>query len=383
MQPVIFAFTQANLDNSLGRMKTKEIIAAVNNLKVVFKGVCNKCQALPLKTPKLIERLNHDWATRIDDLMKSAEGDAKQMEAVIDELREAFQVVCLTCSQVSNDDNPSNHGQTFVSLDSGSCQANSGRAKSTHTDDNVVLSRADWIGMHHAPEVADRFYGQTPALNLMMKEEPEAFENTSEKTSTLLPAEVEDKLRKEFSNFVSLDIIDKLLLSCVMSGMNIAEFAKMLWFPYSIVDPKTRMVKSITKQAAHARWINICKRFPVFMAVAASSSKDKKSLEKLKRFVMNPNSEEPSDKFQNGKLSAAYIKAERRARDIAEKKRDERIRRLENEAIALRKANEVLKDKLHKAKGTKDVTAPDGLNGKTITKKGKKVDNTGILPGFL
>ena len=383
MQPVIFAFTQANLDNSLGRMKTKEIIAAVNNLKVVFKGVCNKCQALPLKTPKLIERLNHDWATRIDDLMKSAEGDAKQMEAVIDELREAFQVVCLTCSQVSNDDNPSNHGQTFVSLDSGSCQANSGRAKSTHTDDNVVLSRADWIGMHHAPEVADRFYGQTPALNLMMKEEPEAFENTSEKTSTLLPAEVEDKLRNEFSNFVSLDIIDKLLLSCVMSGMNIAEFAKMLWFPYSIVDPKTRMVKSITKQAAHARWINICKRFPVFMAVAASSSKDKKSLEKLKRFVMNPNSEEPSDKFQNGKLSAAYIKAERRARDIAEKKRDERIRRLENEAIALRKANEVLKDKLHKAKGTKDVTAPDGLNGKTITKKGKKVDNTGILPGFL
>lgn len=380
---MIFAFTQANLDNSLGRMKTKEIIAAVNNLKVVFKGVCAKCQALPLKTPKLIERLNHDWATRIDDLMKSAEGDAKQMEAVIDELREAFQVVCLTCSQVSNDDNPSNHGQTFVSLDSGSCQANSGRAKSTHTDDNVVLSRADWIGMHHAPEVADRFYGQTPALNLMMKEEPESFENTSEKTSTLLPAEVEDKLRKEFSNFVSLDIIDKLLLSCVMSGMNIAEFAKMLWFPYSIVDPKTRMVKSITKQAAHARWINICKRFPVFMAVAASSSKDKKSLEKLKRFVMNPNSEEPSDKFQNGKLSAAYIKAERRARDIAEKKRDERIRRLENEAIALRKANEVLKDKLHKAKGTKDVTAPDGLNGKTITKKGKKVDNTGILPGFL
>ena len=364
-------------------MKTKEIIAAVNNLKVVFKGVCAKCQALPLKTPKLIDRLNNDWATRIDDLMKSAEGDAKQMEAVIDELREAFQVVCLTCSQVSNDDNPSNHGQTFVSLDSGSCQANSGRAKSTHTDDNVVLSRADWIGMHHAPEVADRFYGQTPALNLMMKEEPEAFENTSEKTSTLLPAEVEDKLRKEFSNFVSLDIIDKLLLSCVMSGMNIAEFAKMLWFPYSIVDPKTRMVKSITKQAAHARWINICKRFPVFMAVAASSSKDKKSLEKLKRFVMNPNSEEPSDKFQNGKLSSAYIKAERRARDIAEKKRDERIRRLENEAIALRKANEVLKDKLHKAKGTKDVTAPDGLNGKTITKKGKKVDNTGILPGFL
>ena len=57
LQPVIHAFTQANLENSLGRMKTKEIIAAVNNLKVVFKEMCNKCQALPSDTNKLIDGL--------------------------------------------------------------------------------------------------------------------------------------------------------------------------------------------------------------------------------------------------------------------------------------------------------------------------------------
>lgn len=363
-------------------MKTKEIIAAVNNLKVVFKSVCTKCQGLSLESPELIDKLNKEWAGRLDDLLTAANSDAEKMEAIIDELRQAFQVVCLTCANVSNDDNPSNHGQTFVSLDSGNCQANSGRAKSTHTDDNVVLSRADWIGMHRAPELDDKYSGQTPDISLMMKEEPNAFEDRDSRTSTVLPAEVEDKLRKEFSNFVSLDIIDKLLLSCVMSGMNIAEFAKMLWFPYSIVDPKTRMVKSITKQAAHARWINICKRFPVFMAVAASSSKDKRSLEKLKKFVMNPNSDEPSDKFQNGKLSPSFIKAEKRAAAIAEKKKEERIRKLENEAIALRKANETLKEKLHKMK---DV-ASDKMTTKNIQIKkprSKKINNTEFLPGFF
>ena len=377
---MIFAFTKANLDNSLGRMKTKEIIAAVNNLKVVFKSVCAKCQALPLKTPDLIKKLNLDWASRIESLINEAGNDAKLIEEVIDELRTAFQTVCMTCARVSDDDNPSNHGQTFVSLDSGNCQANSGRAKTTHTDDNVVLSRADWIGLHCAPEIDNKMYGGSPDINLMMKEESCDPSNYTEKTSTLLPAEVEDKLRTEFSNFVSLDIIDKLLLSCIMSGMNIAEFAKMLWFPYSIVDPKTRMVKSITKQAAHARWINICKRFPVFMSVAISStSKDRKSLEKLRKFVLNPNSEEPSDKFQNGKLSQAYIKAEKRAKEHAEKKKDARIRRLENENIVLRKANETLKEKFHKAKAASCVKPK--VNS-LVRKPRRKEDATGILPGF-
>lgn len=377
---MIYAFTQANIENSLGRMKTKEIIAAVNNLKEVFNGVCDKCQALPLESPDIVEGMKTEWASRIDSLIKAANSDAAKMEAIITELREAFQVVCLTCSKVSNDDNPSNHGQTFVSLDSGNCQSNSGRAKSTHTDDNVVLSRADWIGSHRAPELEDKSYLQSPDIQIMMKEEPESFEDSNSKTSTMLPPDVEDRLKAEFSNFVSMDIFDKLLLSCVLSGMNIAEFAKMLWFPYSIVDPKSRKVKSITKQAAHARWINICKRFPVFMAVAASSCRDKRSIERLKNFVQNPNSEAPADKFANGKLSQSFLKAEKKQRELEERKREGRIRKLENEVASLKKGNETLKTRLEKAKAAK--AAPAKAVKQPISRKPKKTDNTGFLPGF-
>ena len=374
---MIYAFTQANIENSLGRMKTKEIIAAVNNLKVVFKRVCDKCAALPSETSKLLNEFYSVCSPHFDRLLESTKSDTEGQEGIIDELRQAFQAVCLTCSKVSNDDNPSNHGQTFVSLDSGNCQANTGRAKSSHTDDNVVLSRADWIGLHRAPELEDSSGGMSPALNLMMKEEPEAFKKREDQSSTSLPPEVEDRLRTEFANFQSLDIIDKLLLSCILSGMNIAEFAKMLWFPYSIVDPKTRVVKSITKQAAHARWINICKRFPVFMAVAASSARDnRKSMEKLRKFVLNPNGEEASNRFANGKLLPAYSKAAKKESSANDKKKDERIAKLESELSIMKKENAEYKKAIKKAEKP------------LVERRGRKKANhynedQGLLPGLF
>ena len=316
-------------------MKTKEIIAAVNNLKVVFKDVCKKCAALPSDTNRLLEDLKVAWNTRFSDVAKSVVKDSEDMRPLVQELQEAFQTVCLTCAKVSNDDNPSNHGQTFVSLDSGNCQADSGRAKTTHTDDNIVQSRADWIGLHKSPDVEDQTYGVSPVVSLMMKEEPHLDNRLLNGSSSMLPPEVEDRLRMEFSNFVELDIIDKLLLSCVMSGMNIAEFAKMLWFPYSIVDPKTRTVKSITKQAAHARWINICKRFPVFMSVAVSNNKDnKKALAKLRKFINDPNGDEPSDRFQNGKMSAVYAKAAKKAKEEQARRQAEKEQRQKAAIVA-------------------------------------------------
>ena len=315
-------------------MKTKEIIAAVNNLRTVFQGLCSRCHELPSETNQLIEDLKDSWNSKFKVIVQSMKSDADAMTPLIEDLRTAFQTVCLTCAKVSNDDNPSNHGQTFVSLDSGSCQANSGQAKSTHTDDNVVLSRADWIGMHRAADVDDsRMFGTDPGSNMIMEEEPDEFDRKANDSSTLLPPEVEDRLRKEFSNFVALDIIDKLLLSCIMSGMNIAEFAKMLWFPYSIVDPKTRKVKSITKQAAHARWINICKRFPVFMSVAVSTNKDnERALERLKKFISDPNGEEKDCRFQNGKMSSVYAKAAQKAREAEERKKAEESAKIKRKA---------------------------------------------------
>lgn len=349
IQPLIHAFTQANLENSLGRMKTKQIIAAVNNLKTVFKGICDRCHSLPSETNKHIESLRSAWNTTFPLVEKSIEKDIADMMPAVDDLREAFQAVCLTCSRVSNDDNPSNHGQTFVSLDSGNCQANSGKAKATSTDDNIVLSRADWIGMHKSPIVPDSSFGMSPVEMLELKEDPEAAKSIENNTVSMLPPEVEDRLRHEFANFVELDIIDKLLLSCIMSGMNIAEFAKMLWFPYSIVDPKTRIVKSITKQAAHARWMNICKRFPVFMSVAISSAKDsKKAMERLKKFIGDPNGDEPEDRFQNGRLSSVYAKAAKKAREEAEQKKRKAAEEAESQERRKKRAKMLSKKKKDK-----------------------------------
>lgn len=288
-------------------MKTKEIIASVNKLKSVFKTLCQRCQKLPSETNLILADMRDAWNSRYAKLVMSMKSDAENMEPLIEELRGAFRAVCLTCSKMSNDDNPSNHGQSFVSLDSGTCQAKSGMAKSTHTDDNIMLSRADWIAMHKAADIEER--NCDPGARMMMEEEQDGKPKEENESSSILPPEVEDRLRKEFANFVALDIQDKLLLSCLMSGMNIAEFAKMLWFPYSMVDPKTRQVKSITKQAAHARWVNICKRFPVFISVAANSCRgSEKAKARFKKFMQDPNGDESSHRFQNGKMKSAFAK---------------------------------------------------------------------------
>lgn len=318
VQPIIHAFTQANLENSFGRMKNKQIIAAVGNLKTVFKGLCAKCHELPSDTNSLIKEMQYTWEEKFKELEKSIEKDNESMKPVLGSLQEAFQAVCLTCSRSSNDDNPSNHGQVFVSLDSGNCQANTGKAASTHTDNDIVQARADWIWLHKSADVEEQTYGMAPDKNLIAKEEGTKPHDGS---VSMLPPEVEDRLRQEFSNFVSLDIIDKLLLSCIMSGMNVAEFAKMLWFPYAIVDPKTRKVKAITKQAAHARWKNIVRRFPVFLSVAIASTRDsEKARKKLMKFLADPNGEEQEGRFKNGKLAPMFARAAAKAKAIEEAK---------------------------------------------------------------
>lgn len=349
VKPILHAFTQANLENSLGRMKTKQIIAAVNNLKVNIKGICESCHTLPSKTNELVDDLKEAWNSRYEVLVRSIQKDTQDLMPAVEKLQDAFRAVCLTCSRVSNDDNPSNHGQTFVSLDSGNCQADSGRAKSTATDDNIVQARADWIGLHKSPDVEESSYGGDPASILMQEEEPEILERKLMSTVTRLPPEIEDKLRAEFSNFVALDIIDKMLVSCIMSGMNVAEFAKMLWLPYSLVDPVTRQVKSVTKQAMHARWKNVCKRFPIFMSIAANSMKDgENGIKKLKEFVTNPYGKEKTDRFANGKMKSSYVKAMARERE-QERKRQERAK-LEQEKRMERIRKKRKKDKCNNKK---------------------------------
>ena len=296
VQPLLHAFTVANLDNPLGRMKTKELVLAVRNLQTMFGQVCESCKKGSSKTNKAIASLKAAWNDNIQNLLDSVKEEDKETNSKIENLRAAFQTVCLTCSRISNDDNPSNHGQVFVSLDSGNCQANSGAAKNSATDDNVVVSRADWIGLHRAQDYEQSGYGSDPAKEVIQKEEPGLVKDRH--SVTVLPTEIEDRLRQEFAKFLSLDVIDKMLVCCIMSGMNLAEFAKMLWFPYSIVDPNTRKIKPITKQAVHARWANITSKHPVFLSIAASSMGSRRRRDD---FVRNPNADMPNNQFKNGK----------------------------------------------------------------------------------
>lgn len=321
LAPVVHAFIEANVDKSLGRTKSRQIHAAVRILKDKMDSLCSSCSSLSKKVHRQIDKLKAAWNDNNAELFRLvSEADSSKADAV-SQLQSAFSAVCLVCSRDSNDDNPSNHGQTFYSLDSGSCNANSGKARHSATDDNVVLSRADWIGSHASVDYTPSSYGADPRISLMEKEElalktlpshansqaPTTTQAHDPHSSSTLPPDIEDTLRKEFSNFASLDIIDKMLLSCIISGMNIAEFAKMLWLPFSIVNPLDRTIRPITKQAAHARWTNIIRRFPTFAAIASASIARRQSTNRplsrreISLQLLNPNADLPDNQFSNGK----------------------------------------------------------------------------------
>lgn len=307
--PLVHSFTAANLDKSLGRLKSERIHNAVHILQEAMRKVCADCGSRSMQISRAIGKVKSAWNENYRELFKTIKSVDAEKIRLVEELQSAFQAVCLTCSRDSNDDNPSNHGQTFVSMDSGNCSSNSGRAATSATDDNVVLSRADWIGSHAAADYSHTLYGVDPSDALQRKENPKEAEAADNDQTSLLPSDVEDVLRKEFSNFAALDIIDKILLACVVSGMNIAEFAKMLWLPYSIVNPQDNTIHPITKQAAHARWQNIITKFPVFSSVAISQIARFKSRASAAKWISNPNADKPSNRFANGKLTPEAKKA--------------------------------------------------------------------------
>lgn len=150
---------------------------------------------------------------------------------------------CAECSR-SADDNPSNSGQCFVSIDEGT----SGDPLSD-TNDAV----ADWL-------LEKRISPRNPSSG-----DPNA---RPQQRATSLPEQVEDALRMQLSAFSQLDLADKFLVCVLMTNKprsndrfhTIADFAKK-FAPYVFG-------RSISKQAAHARYIRIVKRMPVLAAIA-------------------------------------------------------------------------------------------------------------------
>lgn len=260
---------------------------------------------------------------------------SRKLKAAIAKAQEAMQNVCLTCAQESNDNNPSNHGQTYYSLDSGHCQANSGKSRTTHSDDNEVLSRADWINSNASYDSAyyqdhqiRAYSGQNPldpafaAMKFAMEHQTTTEvrrddggkvvtarfvtmpngekirltrevreiidffcpdENGGKKNPyvdeyslTDLPSEVEAIMLREMNNFAGLPIQAKMLICCLLEGKNLSDFARLTWLPKGWINKEALKKSPISPQTAHALFFNICKKLPHFAVLARATKKRSK-----------------------------------------------------------------------------------------------------------
>lgn len=251
---------------------------------------------------------------------------SKAIKEACKRLQEAMQNVCLACVGEVNDNNPSNHGQTFYSLDSGHCQSNSGKSKTSHSDDNEVISRADWINSNASYDSAyysdhqfRPYSGESPIDPAIaaMKSSAEMREN-SEKASgglsaasqpqetsqqdsqrdkrffeddvgskeenpfldefsiTNLPSEVEAIVLKEINTFAGLPIQAKMLICCLLEGKNLSDFSRLTWLPKGWLSKEARQKSPISPQMAHALFLNICRKLPHFAVLARATKKRSK-----------------------------------------------------------------------------------------------------------
>ena len=272
IQPLVNAFVEANLERNMGRCQSKRL-----------KEACKK-------------------------------------------LQESFQNVCLTCVDETNDNNPSNHGQTFYSLDSGHCQTTSGNSPTSHSDNNEVISRADWISSHASydsnyyqdksfrpysgtfsndptlavvrdamqhPVITEQIVQDDKTITHKMridyettrfltgdtaKEREDTFQD--EFSITKLPSAVEAIILREMNNFAALPTLHQMLICCLLAGRNLSDFARMGWLPKEIkkmLKPMPKDAKDvISAQTAHAIYQNICKRLPYFSVLARATKKRSK-----------------------------------------------------------------------------------------------------------
>jgi hypothetical protein len=193
----------------------------------------------------------------------------KTYKAYGEELRSVLSKACCYCSQHSSDDNPSNHGQTFVSLDDAE---NVGGEYNDAKQDFIISNAKE--GYSRASLAGDPFENVAEKSELAYLKEHDKPEYrrrlaaSREVSYTNLPAAVEQVLKKELMDFASLEIQDMMLLCCCMKGITISEFATMRWFPRGMLFKNSSTLKPVTKQASHARFMNVIKKFPTFKTVA-------------------------------------------------------------------------------------------------------------------
>lgn len=282
LHPIVEAFVKADLPDSLNRYKSVAIHKLVGDLCCEMKTLCSGCAKNDKPIQRKMNALKTAWNQNSRPLFDAILKSKADLKDSADRLQQILSAICLTCSRESNDDNPSNKGQQFYSLDSGTCRHGSGRAATSHSDNNDVISRADWIALHTAPEVEQTYIQKD--IGDSDGKPPDETDDDASHSVTGLPTDVEDVLRQEGSKWFSLSLQDKLLLACVMSGLNLTEFSELKWIPSSFKDPRTGMLRPITKQATHARWNQMVSQIPYLqLLVKTRSDRKKEALRGLNR----------------------------------------------------------------------------------------------------
>lgn len=157
----------------------------------------------------------------------------------------AAQQICISCSRVSNDNNLSNKGRSFFSIDGhATSSSDPSDSSSPLNNDAATLTLAT-------------SYSQAASLSPSPIEPPREPD-----TVTSLPPDIEDLIRHSLASFVSLpDITDQMLVIARLCGMSLTTFATMKWIPDTL--------RPMSKQAVKVRWDNIVRRLPIADALSS------------------------------------------------------------------------------------------------------------------
>lgn len=200
----------------------------------------------------------------------------REILALIESALPDLQQICLGCSRTSDDDNLSNHGQTFVSIDAmatiGLAAASESpsdiddeKIRKAHDADTAVLNDPDdQIGATTSDSAYRSFYDSTSSAAvaqsahdyLLSHTSPDAIRPKSCGTVTTLPSHVEDFLREHLASFASLTVFEQLLCFSQWSGQTFSDFATMKWVP-------TELLKPQSKQFITNRWNRLVQKFPL------------------------------------------------------------------------------------------------------------------------
>ena len=198
-----------------------------------------ECQSCPLQ-PVI------DAFVKADNLRKLAASKHRKLRDAAASVQSALSSVCLACAHVTDDDNPSNHGQSFVSLDNDSDRDRSPSSRHSGSSSHVT----EYLLSRRRQDV-----------------------HVSDPTGiTTLPPDIEEKLKTQFANFAALSPIDLCLVAHLMGGGTFATFASMSWLPHLPYDPMTLQPIPVSRQAVHSRFRNIVRKIPVLAVIAQKLS---------------------------------------------------------------------------------------------------------------